>query len=259
MESEQEQARTEIEELRAMLLQLEGDIVEQEAQFQQLDVETKALAGQRAAAVAEEERARRDVLNLAVLVANTEQSLTQLTARQQETAVRSERVSREREVLVQQVSALDEQQHLLIAQREEAGQRIQDLMAERQAAIERIEGLGAQIVGLDRDIVRLSEEVAGVESRLGALQGVVREEMGYGREGEEEGTALKTCEGVREALAEWLVIPPGPGSGRRNDPRRAGAGLVGRGADGRVPCGGVFEREGVGSRGIHSSAIAMVS
>ena len=209
LESDQEQARTEIEELRAMLLQLEGDIVEQEAQFQQLDVETKALAGQRAAAVEEEERARRDVLNLAVLVANTEQSLTQLTARQQETAVRSERVSREREVLVQQVSALDEQQHLLIAQREEAGQRIQDLMAERQAAIERIEGLGTQIVGLDRDIVRLSEEVAGVESRLGALQGVVREEMGYGREGEEEGTALKTCEGVREALAEWLVIPPG--------------------------------------------------
>ena len=181
LESDQEQVRTEIEELRAMLLQLEGDIVEQEAQFQQLDVETKALAGQRAAAVAEEERARRDVLNLAVLVANTEQSLTQLTARQQETAVRSERVSREREVLVQQVSALDEQQHLLIAQREEAGQRIQDLMAERQAAIERIEGLGAQIVGLDRDIVRLSEEVAGVESRLGALQGVVREEMGYGQ------------------------------------------------------------------------------
>jgi len=206
---DQEQARSEIEELRAMLLQFEAQIVEQEAQFQQLDVEAKALSGQRAAAVAEEERARRDVLNLAVLVANTEQSLTQLSSRQQETAARSERVSREREALTEQVAALDEQRHLLTAQREEAGQCIQGLMTERQAAIERIEGLGAQIIGMDRDIVRLSEEVAGVESRLGALQGVVREEMGYGKEGEEEGTALKTCEGVREALAEWLVIPPG--------------------------------------------------
>ena len=55
-----------------MLLQLEGDIVEQEAQFQQADVEAKSLAGHRASAVAEEERARKDVLNLAVLVANTE-------------------------------------------------------------------------------------------------------------------------------------------------------------------------------------------
>ncbi|MBA3753181.1 MAG: chromosome segregation protein SMC, partial [Nitrospira sp.] len=207
--SDQEQGRAEVEELRAMLLQLEEDIAGQDAQFQQWDVEAQALAGQRAAAVAEEERARRDVLNLAVLVANTEQSLTQLTTRRQETAARSERVSREREILMEQVAALDEQRHLLTAQKEEAGHRIQGLMAERQAAIERIEGLGAQIAGLDRDIVRLSEEVAGVESRLGVLQGVVREEMGYGRAGEEEGTALKTCDGVREALAEWLVIPPG--------------------------------------------------
>ena len=207
--ADQEQAQAEIEELRATLLQLEGDIVAQEAQFQQADGEAKALAGHRAAAVAEEERARKDVLNLAVLVANTEQSLTQVTARQQETAARAERVSREREQLVAQVAGLDEQRELLAAQREEAAQRIEGLMAERQAAIERIEGLGGQISGLDRDIVRLSEDVAGVESRLGALQGVVREEMGYGRQGEEEGTALKTIDGVREALAEWLVIPPG--------------------------------------------------
>ncbi|HQX23310.1 MAG TPA: AAA family ATPase, partial [Nitrospira sp.] len=207
--ADQEQAQSEIETLRAMLLQLEGDIVEQEAQFQQADVEAKSLAGHRASAVAEEERARKDVLNLAVLVANTEQSLTQVTARQQETAARAERVSREQEQLVAQVAGLDQQRDLLAAQREEASGRIQELMAERQAAIERIEGLGGQITGLDRDIVKFSEDVAGVESRLGALQGVVREEMGYGREGEEEGTALKTCDGVREALAEWLVIPPG--------------------------------------------------
>ncbi|MGB2945758.1 MAG: AAA family ATPase, partial [Nitrospira sp.] len=195
--ADQEQAQSEIETLRAMLLQLEGDIVEQEAQFQQADVEAKSLAGHRASAVAEEERARKDVLNLAVLVANTEQSLTQVTARQQETAARAERVSREQEQLVAQVAGLDQQRDLLAAQREEASGRIQELMAERQAAIERIEGLGGQITGLDRDIVKFSEDVAGVESRLGALQGVVREEMGYGREGEEEGTALKTCDGVR--------------------------------------------------------------
>ena len=80
--ADQEQAQSEIETLRAMLLQLEGDIVEQEAQFRQADVEAKSFAGHRASAVAEEERARKDVLNLAVLVANTEQSLTQVTARQ---------------------------------------------------------------------------------------------------------------------------------------------------------------------------------
>ncbi|HVG02958.1 MAG TPA: hypothetical protein VM842_08705, partial [Nitrospira sp.] len=146
---------------------------------------------------------------LTVLVANTEQSLTQLSDRQRDSAARSERVSREREALTQQVNGLDAQRLALTARREETGQRIEGLMAERHGAIERIEGLGAQITGLDRDIVRLSEEVAGVESRLGALQSVVREEMGYGKEGEEKETSLKICEGVREALAEWLIIPSG--------------------------------------------------
>lgn len=207
--ADQAQVQAELEGLRAMLVQLEAAIAEQEGQFQELDVEVKSLAGHRAAATAEEERARKDVLNLAVLVANTEQSLVQVAARQREAGERAERISREREALTEQVALLEEQRHLLVAQREEAGQRIQSLMAERRAVLERIEGLGGQIAGLDRDIVRFSEEVAGVESRLGALQGVVREEMGYGREGEEEGTALKTCDGVREALAEWLVVPPG--------------------------------------------------
>src|SRR5690606_29665700 len=123
---------------------------EQEGQLQQADGEAKALAGHRAAAVAEEERARKDVLNLAVLVANTEQSLTQVRVRQQETSARAERVSREREQLEAQAAGLDEQRELLAAQREEASQRIEGLTAERQAAIERIEGLGGQISGLDR-------------------------------------------------------------------------------------------------------------
>jgi len=255
--ADQEQAQSEIETLRAMLLQLEGDIVEQEAQFQQADVEAKSLAGHRASAVAEEERARKDVLNLAVLVANTEQSLTQVTARQQETAARAERVSREQEQLVAQVAGLDQQRDLLAAQREEASGRIQELMAERQAAIERIEGLGGQITGLDRDIVKFSEDVAGVESRLGALQDIVREEMGYGREGEEEGTALKTCDGVREALAEWLVIPPGAGPGRRDDPRGACSRLAGGRAVGGLSRGGVFEGQRTGARRLSSAAVAM--
>jgi len=37
----------------------------------------------------------------------------------------------------------------------------------------------------------------------------MREEMGYGREGEGESTSLRNCQGVREAVAEWLVVPPG--------------------------------------------------
>ena len=54
-----------------------------------------------------------------------------------------------------------------------------------------------------------SEELAAVDSHLRALQGVLREDMGYGRSGNEEATALKTCQGVHEAVAEWLIVPAG--------------------------------------------------
>ncbi|MFO0700392.1 MAG: hypothetical protein U0236_14315 [Nitrospira sp.] len=37
----------------------------------------------------------------------------------------------------------------------------------------------------------------------------MREEMGYGRQGAQQGPALKSCEGVRDAVAEWLVVPSG--------------------------------------------------
>jgi chromosome segregation protein len=54
-----------------------------------------------------------------------------------------------------------------------------------------------------------SEELAAVDSHLRALEGVLREDMGYGRQGDEEATALKTCQGVQDAVAEWLLVPPG--------------------------------------------------
>ncbi|MGE3976182.1 MAG: hypothetical protein AB7F94_01170, partial [Nitrospira sp.] len=61
----------------------------------------------------------------------------------------------------------------------------------------------------DQVILRRSEELAGMDSRLEALQSVVREEMGYGRQGTQQGPVLKSCDGVRDAVAEWLVIPSG--------------------------------------------------
>ena len=113
--------------------------------------------------------------------------------------------------MVAQVAGLDEQRELLAAQREEASQRIQGLMAERQAAIEHIEGVGGQITdGLDRDIVRFFRRCGRGGVPPGRVTGVwCGRKWATAVRGEEEGTALKTCDGVREALAEWLVIPSG--------------------------------------------------
>ena len=206
---ERQQANVEVEQLQSRLAQLEVEIVQQEAGYEGLEKQTQSLTTHRASALAEEERGRLDVLNLAVLVANTEQTLTQLTARGEEVAVRQERTIRENEVFERQLALLSDQQETLMSQRLDVEQRITSLTDRKREVQLALAQITSRIGDLDQHVSRQSEELAATVSRLGALQGVVREEMGYGREGEEDNTALRACEGVRDALAEWLEIPPG--------------------------------------------------
>ena len=206
---EQKQGAAEASALADTLVTLERECVEREQVFASLDLEMKELVQQRTAALAEEERGRQDVLNLAVLVANTEQTLMQLAARIQETTDLEGRLAREREdVRLQHVTAMDKREALQRACHD-AEQLVADLSRKRQGVEEESERLSAELADVDQLISRHSAELAAVDSHLRTLQGVVQEDMGYGRRGDEETTALKACTGVRDAIAEWLVVPPG--------------------------------------------------
>jgi chromosome segregation protein len=206
---EQQQGAAEAAALEDTLAALERECVEREQVFATLDREMKELVHQRATALAEEERGRLDVLNLAVLVANTEQTLVQLAGRIQEAVDCEGRLAREREDFrLQHVTATDKCQALQQACYD-AEQLVADLRRQRQGVEEESERVSAEMVEVDQLIFRQSEELAAVDSHLRALQGVLQEDMGYGRRGDEESTALKACSGVRDAIAEWLVVPPG--------------------------------------------------
>jgi len=206
---EQQQGVAEAAALEAALAALERECAEREQVFATLDLEMKELVHQRTAALAEEERGRQDILNLAVLVANTEQTLVQLTARIQEAADREGRLAREREDFrLQHVTATDKRQALQQACHD-AERLVADLRRQRQGVEEESERVSAELAEVDQSVFRQSEELAAVDSHLRALQGVLQEDMGYGRRGDEESTALKACTGIRDAIAEWLVVPPG--------------------------------------------------
>lgn len=206
---EQEQAARELDQLRARLAQIEGEMAGQEESFNALDRAVQQLASQRSAAVAEEERGRLDVLNLAVLVANTEQGLGQMGTKLEDMGLREERAGRDRDELERVLAALSDQQATLASQRIEVGERIASLTDRRKEIQWAMDQTAEHMAELEQQVTRQSAGLAATDSRLHAIQGVVHEEMGYGREGEEEGTALRACEGVQDAVAEWLVIPPG--------------------------------------------------
>ena len=206
---EQKQDAEEATALEDKLAALERECAEREQGLATLDQEMKELVRQRTAALAEEERGRLDVLNLAVLVANTEQTLVQLAARIQETADRESRLAREREDFhLQHGTAMDKRQALQQACHD-AEQLVADLRLQHQNVEQENERVSAGLVELDQLVFRQSEELAAVDSHLRALQGVLQGDMGYGRRGAEESTALKACTGVRGAIAEWLVVPSG--------------------------------------------------
>jgi len=206
---EQNQGDEEISAIENRLATLEHECTEREQVFATLEQEMRELVQQRTATLAEEERGRRDVLNLAVLVANTEQTLVQLIARIQETTDREVRLAREREEFrLQHLTTSDKRQALQQACTE-AEQLVAGLRLQRQTIEEEHERVAAELVEVDQLVFRESEELAAVDSHLRALQGVLQEDMGYGRRGDEESTALKDCTGVRDAIAEWLVVPSG--------------------------------------------------
>ncbi|HET7909881.1 MAG TPA: chromosome segregation protein SMC, partial [Nitrospira sp.] len=206
---EQAQAHEAEAGLLAELERLERECHEREQALESLDHEMKGLVQQRAAAQQEEERGRADVLNLAVLVANAEQSLVQLNARAEDITARDGRLAREREeVQAQHDTALEKQQQLHDAcQAAEA--IVLDLRRRHQESEQLASAIAGELTAVEQALSGQSEELAGVDSHLRALRGLLREDMGYGRPGDEEATALKACQGVQDAVAEWLVVPPG--------------------------------------------------
>ncbi|HEY7129249.1 MAG TPA: chromosome segregation protein SMC [Nitrospira sp.] len=206
---EQAQSKEAEAALLAELERLEQDCRQREQALDALDHEMKSFLQQRAATLQEEERGRVDVLNLAVLVANAEQNLVQLNARAEEVTARDGRLAREREdVQSQHDCALEKQQQLQDAC-QAAEQIVLDLRRRQEESEQHAAAVAAELTTVEQTLAGQSEDLAAVDSHLRALKGVLREDMGYGRPGEEEATALKACQGVQDAVAEWLVVPQG--------------------------------------------------
>src|SRR5215510_11288274 len=176
---EQQQGAAETAALEDALAALERECTEREQVFATLEQEMKELVQQRSAAMAEEERGRLDILNLAVLVANTEQALVQLAARIQEAADREGRLAREKEDFrLQHVTTTDKREALQQAYHD-AERLVDNLRRQRQGIEEESERVSAELAEVDQVVFRQSEELAAVDSHLRALQGVLQEDMGY--------------------------------------------------------------------------------
>ena len=206
---EQEQGSADIAGLRTRLSEAEGEIVEQERALAELEETAQGLAARRTAATEEVERARRGILDITVRATSGENSLAGLASRRDEVLRRAERLMGEMTELEGQRPRARDRLREIVRTREAGERQLHDLQQTRDTAAKEAQRLDERLREIEQTVGRQQEELVAVESRLRALQGVIREDMGYGRDGEEEATSLRAaCKGVREAMAEWLVVPP---------------------------------------------------
>ncbi len=206
---EEQRADATLAEVRERMVRMETEAEEAGGKLAELESAGAALQERRNSLSAEEDQARRDILESAVKQPALESRLTQMQARQDELGKQAEQVQAERAEVAREIEQASELRRTAADARSEGERQTQELrriLTEREAECRRLEQ-EEQAAG--EDVTRLQGSLAAAESRLSALDGVIREEMGYGRVGEEESTSLRACDGVREAVAEWLTVPPG--------------------------------------------------
>jgi chromosome segregation protein len=197
------------ERTEASLAAVEQELMVRDAACAELDREMADLLQRRAAAAIEKEQGQQELVQLTVRVANGEQALARAALRTEEATEHRLRLAAERAELLAHLSELNRKRESIRREQEEATMVLRNLQNEHAWLHQQSGRSAAELQALDQAILRRSEELAGLDSRLRALQTLVREEMGYGRHGSDEATAVKSCQGVGDALAEWLVIPPG--------------------------------------------------
>ncbi|MBM4122845.1 MAG: chromosome segregation protein SMC [Nitrospira sp.] len=210
LKDEREQAAAAITALSEQLSQTKAEIQTRERSLEELEKTGEALVARRATALEEEAVARRRSLELTVSVASQENLLAGLGGRRDESVRRAQRLAGEQAEIESQRTAADGRLRASVRSKAEAEGKLQALRQDQERSEHEDRRLEASLAETDQLVSRQQEELAAVESRLRALQGVIREEMGYGREGAEDATSLRAaCGNVRQAIAEWLVVPPG--------------------------------------------------
>lgn len=208
--AERDLASTMASDLRSKLASDEAALEGAVRACSELEASAQALSVRREESVEEEEQARREIITVTVQVTNGENALVSLKSRDEALLRQLDRLATELTDVEAQYAQVARRLQQTIARREESDRTVQALRDEATAVAQQTQRLEERLRETDQTIGRQQAELAAVESRLRALQGILREEMGYGREGEEETTSLRAaCEGVRDSVAEWLVVPPG--------------------------------------------------
>ncbi|MDH5429463.1 MAG: chromosome segregation protein SMC, partial [Nitrospirota bacterium] len=188
------QARVEIDALAASLAEGEESMAVVAARRR--EIQEKVNLGREA------------ILAVAVEKTNMENRLRSLAEGQSATGRRMERLAAELTQSQFVQTTLQSEQQSLQTQRSALEQELEGLRTHQEQLEVSLQSHRETREELDGKILELQTQTAGTESELKALQGIFREELGYGHDGDGADASIREqCSSIQAALAERLQVP----------------------------------------------------
>jgi chromosome segregation protein len=153
------------------------------------------------------DQGREAILAIAVEKTNVENRIRSLGEGQSEIGRRVERLATELTQSQSHQTTLQSEQQSLQEQRSTLEGQLGELRTHQEQLEVSLQSHRETREELDDQILELQTQTAGTESELRALQGIFREELGYGHDGEGAKASIREqCSSIQAALAERMEV-----------------------------------------------------
>ena len=197
-----------LEALQERMVQTRGEIETLAASMAEGEENMAVVAARRREIQEKVNLGREAILAVAVEKTNVENRLRSLGEGQSATGRRMERLAAELTQSQNVQTTLQSEQQSLQAQRSALEGELEELRTHQEQLEVSLQSHRETREELDGKILELQTQSAGTESELKALQGIFREELGYGHDGEGADASIREqCSSIQAALAERMQVP----------------------------------------------------
>jgi chromosome segregation protein len=197
-----------LEALQERMVQTRGEIETLAASMAESEESMAVVAARRREIQEKVNLGREAILAVAVEKTNVENRLRSLGEGQSATGRRMERLAAELSQSKNVQTTLQSEQQSLQTQRLTLEGELGELRTQQEQLEVSLQSHRETREELDGRILELQTQSAGTESELKALQGIFREELGYGHDGEGADASIREqCSSIQAAIAERLQVP----------------------------------------------------
>jgi chromosome segregation protein len=197
-----------LEALQTRMVQTREEIEALSASMAEGEESMAVVAARRREIQEKVNQGRESILAVAVEKTNVENRLQSLGEGQSATGRRMERLAIELTESQNVQMTLQREQQSLQVQRSVLEGELGEFRAHQEQLEVSLQSHRETREELDGRILELQTQTAGTESELKALQGIFREELGYGHDGKGADASIRDqCSSIQAALAERMQVP----------------------------------------------------